>query len=618
MMLITYSYGQNIEYGRGAADTSLPVLKLDVSSFSDLSCSELRLRDLSGKRLWNALPSDNGSAANTLTVNFAGPVIIGREPTVLRLPVPEGTLGRGFSLIFYDNSGNVVAVATHSSPLKMRAGTETSVSLKVNPVCTETADVKRRGFYKSLFMDGGYALNHIYKVSQVPAIPLLGIENDYEYIGGQDTVIQYRLMVRGSKADGGKWDDPNGVLLYPDGAPRFRVIYVNGGESKKHGRALTALGRQEINAFFNNGGSYVGTCAGSIIPTTYVKSGSKMTNYFEGEKAFTFGLFPGAVEYGGLPQKDENGKRPPVFTHLEQEAPYLSDLPYFRDELRDGRALYVRHHNGNVLPRIAMNDIPGVERLMKFQAIEMEDSTELQGTEYDRFYLPLKKGKSVLYKNYSRTETSKIPKALVKKGKFHNVIGKTVLWAYKKNEHSGKMVVCGSHPEDVPGHANLFAGMIAYAMDGNGMPKVEDVNPGSTVNKTASDRAIGDRQYHHYRLKLTAGKTNVDIRLVSKNGVKECGGLVLSLKRVDGGIRKKEDLAWISDSEYVAFADGAKQSLSVSGLPAGEYAVSVFCPYSVKGEAVRDGGTNYYEYKDNLITQTGIQYILSVRGKKSK
>ena len=298
---------------------------------------------------------------------------------------------------------------------------------------------------------------------------------------------------------------------------------------------------------------------------------------------------------------------------MKQEAPYLSSLPLFKDELEDGVAKYVRHHGGNILPHIKMNDIPGVERLLAFQAVDMEDSTNLVGTQFDRLYLPLKKGGYVMYRDYSSHDVKDVPKEFIKKKKFNYLIGETVVWAYKKDERSGKVVACGSHPEDVPGHAGIFAGMIAYAMDGNGIPDVEEVKPGQKI----AEKVIGDRQYHHYRLKLDPKSTDLSLKLVSQKTKDNCNGLVLCLRRIADEQQDRNNLAWVSDSQYVSFADGNKQTLSIKGLPEGEYAISVFCPYSVESKAVNGDKGNYFEYTGNLSTQTGIKYVLSLSCRKS-
>jgi hypothetical protein len=83
----------------------------------------------------------------------------------------------------------------------------------------------------------------------------------------------------------GSSSDSNGVLLYPDGAPRFRVVYVNGGSAGGHGRDLGSEGRSRFQDFFFNGGSYTGSCAGAYIAT------SLLSSYFH--------LWPGRPTYDG-------------------------------------------------------------------------------------------------------------------------------------------------------------------------------------------------------------------------------------------------------------------------------------------------------------------------------
>ena len=67
------------------------------------------------------------------------------------------------------------------------------------------------------------------------------------------------LLIEGSP------DDINGRLLYPDGQPRYQLLFVNGGQSKIHGQSLTDQARENMRRFYFNGGSYVGTCAGAFF-----------------------------------------------------------------------------------------------------------------------------------------------------------------------------------------------------------------------------------------------------------------------------------------------------------------------------------------------------------------
>ena len=144
-------------------------------------------------------------------------------------------------------------------------------------------DVLNTAYYKDIFLDGGCELNPGIKENGVVingrlpyAMEKTGI-TDAEYflstidnVGNgftdSDKALQSEL-IRGTA------DDVNGVLLYPDGAPRFRMIYVFGGHSGPHGETLGTTGRSRVKTFYDNGGSYVGSCAGAYLSGKYAAGG---------------------------------------------------------------------------------------------------------------------------------------------------------------------------------------------------------------------------------------------------------------------------------------------------------------------------------------------------------
>lgn len=107
------------------------------------------------------------------------------------------------------------------------------------------------GFYKDVFIDGGV---HLAAAGRSEA-DSLGLS--YEYVQTEDSLNQNKVMVQ-------NFLDDNGALLYPDGSPRFRLLYTNGGYGN-HGRTLTDVGRRQIAHFFNHGGSYSGSCNGAAL-----------------------------------------------------------------------------------------------------------------------------------------------------------------------------------------------------------------------------------------------------------------------------------------------------------------------------------------------------------------
>lgn len=111
------------------------------------------------------------------------------------------------------------------------------------------------GFYKDVFMDGGVGLNSMKALTAADSLKL-----SLEFIAHGTVDRQNATMVANEH-------DDNGVLLYPDGEPRFRVIFTNGGWPQKHGESLGEEGRERVRTFYYRGGSYTGACGGAYITT---------------------------------------------------------------------------------------------------------------------------------------------------------------------------------------------------------------------------------------------------------------------------------------------------------------------------------------------------------------
>ena len=101
-------------------------------------------------------------------------------------------------------------------------------------------DVPNTAFYKDAFLDGGVNLNPGVKVDGAvsngalpAALSYIGFTSEYflsrvddpfATANSSDKTLQTEIM-------SGSTSDSNGVLLYPDGEPRFRLIYIFGGSS---------------------------------------------------------------------------------------------------------------------------------------------------------------------------------------------------------------------------------------------------------------------------------------------------------------------------------------------------------------------------------------------------
>ncbi len=143
-------------------------------------------------------------------------------------------------------------------------------------------------YYKDIFLDGGCELNPGIKENGV----VINGRLPYALKKAEIGEAEYFFSTINDVADGyiesdrtiqnnlisGTSADVNGVLLYPDGEPRFRLFYAFGGHSGPHGSSLGTNGRLNVNRFYTNGGSYVGSCAGAYLAGKYASG--KMLNYF--------------------------------------------------------------------------------------------------------------------------------------------------------------------------------------------------------------------------------------------------------------------------------------------------------------------------------------------------
>lgn len=116
------------------------------------------------------------------------------------------------------------------------------------------------GYYKDVFVNQGVKLSG---PSAMPAIGYLNLTE--EWLSTENTTTQNEVMVENS-------NDYNGVLLYPDGEPRFRVMYTHGG-SCGHASTLGDKGIQNVRDHYNHGGGQCGSCAGSYLLSSTISSG---------------------------------------------------------------------------------------------------------------------------------------------------------------------------------------------------------------------------------------------------------------------------------------------------------------------------------------------------------
>lgn len=413
----------------------------------------------------------------------------------------------------------------------------------------------QRGYYKDLFMDSG-----IYLTSRrdLPAADALGLSMekfvsashkaaDSTRITQVDTVIQTMLL-------GGNPLDENGILLYPDGAPRFRMVYMNGGKAANHGRSLTDSARRNFQTFVRNGGSYVGSCAGAYLACKYTFVAAKDSLALRTENYRYLALWPGCTRSCQLDNSWTD-------VTIDKGSPLLKYYDFGGDRQVDS----VRHNGGNfadtehVWPE-------GTEVLARY------DTRGREGLKLDLTGLP-------------------------------------VIWALKESDTSGRVVSCGSHPEDAKSgeRLDLMCSMVRYALDGNGSPKLKAVlEPGKerTMDRRTSDAdpaftRIGDRQYHHFAVDIPRGCSQAVVSLKSLKGWRNFD---MSLYVSRDGFAFSDAAAWRSVGE------GVDRQIVIDSPKAGRYYIGVCCETTVDSQETAYGT----QYSGRLDVLNGVPYTILV------
>ena len=324
-----------------------------------------------------------------------------------------------------------------------------------------SAQDNTRGYYKDIFMDSGIMLN---SRTDLPVTEMLGLSMEAFVSTPHSSAKKYKFThtdtLRQRELIAGSPIDENGILLYPDGQPRFRMVYLNGGKAVTHGRSLEAAGRQVLRNFVKAGGSYLGSCAGAFIASIgSVKPG----DYTTVSHTDTYiGLWPGHA----------------VATRLNKSytaVDIVADGPLTRYFDFDGRMhIDSVRHNGGCYPNLETAP-KGTEILATYNT---------KGRELER-----------------------------------DINGLPVVWAHKESAETGRVVLCGSHPEGARIEADnlgLMAAMVRYALDGNGTPQLKAVltpgQPRAMTNRSHPAFApVGDRQYHHFCVEVPKGVKHMTI-----------------------------------------------------------------------------------------------------------
>lgn len=617
-------------------------LKITLTSNPQVSIRKITLHDLAGNTLWGtcSVPLDNGfpkfgditvsEGDNSISLVSATSFEIGEDGKTFFFPVPAGTLDHGFSAVLYEydeaeeNSvGRTYSVVQKvSSPVAAQRSSVVSIAASALKEKSEPKEIKARGYYKSLFVCAGCFLSNYYTPEHIPTIAALGLENDYEYIAtasradlnGSSSVKetnvsgQNAVMVSSPQDGMTDYSDYNGTLLYPDGEPRFRAMFVNGGTSYTFGPTLTDKGRQQIHDWYLNGGSYIGVCAGTFLATTS-RDGTNRWNNSDPSKNYSFGIWPGNLGSTSVPV--DIFKYPAAATGakiLEDYANFNHAADFAAKHGLSGRAWEclspndtiedIDHQGGSFLPHSATNAAFPHEEFVAMQwsgpaSIAPEVPNSLR-------YLEEDVGVAPAFKSSRKVHDS------------------TIVWAYKKDSKSGRAVLSGSHPEkrgpESGRNFNLMANMILHALEGVGEPEVKGeltLDGVRKMNRTTADNdpdyaRIGDRQYHHFILDVPSAIQNFKLELISDYASGSGIDLYLTMR--------KDDFAWISDADYAICTKGGQKSLEIKELPAGRWYVGVYCATTVDAtEFAYDETTGpfFFKYGGHTEVLDGIAYSIS-------
>ena len=417
-------------------------------------------------------------------------------------------------------------------------------------------------YYKDIFVDAGI---HMSDYHDFPVARLLGLSwerftaGEYpDHLTLRDTITQ-RALYEGSELD------ENGVLLYPDGAPRFRMVYVHGGLATRHGNSMGERGRDHFRAFVRGGGSYVGSCAGAFLVsmggTDFDPEKGRCRDdqmNFVNDKYLH--LFPGRTLETRLSKSYAD-------LILEENSPLLKYSNFGGSR----RIPHVRHSNGACIVEKDPHFPKGTQALLRF---DFPGDTAA--------------------------------------GRPYPLTGKIAIWSFRDNDTSGLVIATGSHPESDPRgmitegpSLNLFSALVRYALDETGPARIKGEllrgDPRVMDRRSSDDdpthARIGDRQYHHFTVQIPRGARNVQVCL---QGGYAQDDLWLTLR--------KGDFAWAREAFYADCAQGCDKTAIFDTLSEGTWYIGVYCDTTVDTVPTDRGCL----YTGHLEVLNGVPYTVSV------
>jgi hypothetical protein len=306
------------------------------------------------------------------------------------------------------------------------------------------------GFFCDFFNDMGTGLGGTWAV---PTVAFLGLREEGIKTSSNKT-LQSSIMVENT-------NDVNGVLLYPDGQPRFALIYSHGGVMS-HSNDLQEKGRKNVRDHYYHGGSHVGSCAGSYMLS------SMQTTYYN-------------IWSGSIDMSEFNAGGTTTDCRIPKESPLLK---YGFDFGGDSLVAKVRLNNGgSVLLNMPNKPVPpGTEILSLHENVPIN---------------PKMTGHCSCWGWKGKDTTGR-------------VIG---ICPHPESNADGEI---RDYMASILLHA--IAGMAKPPVKGT-----LDYNAIRLMNKSTGDNdpaytKIGDLQYHHFIIDLKTGVENFSLTLQGKEG----------------------------------------------------------------------------------------------------
>lgn len=303
----------------------------EIELYSEIVSEDCMVPELSMKKEGNSyywsvngslLKDKNGrnisvtDISNTISFHLKGDVIYCKTKNYIvgKFPVTKAEYLTKDVAIEYDDDNKALKVSL-SSGLRTFLPTTSSFRLLED-------NVLKQSFYKDVFLDAGIGLTSRKSLAAAEylGLSLEGMSFSYSNATSAEYALQDAIV-------SGDSSDSNGRLLYPDGQPRYKLLFVNGGNSTTHGHSIRKQGIDIIRAFVKNGGSYVGTCAGAFLASNGYDTN---TNY-----PFYLSIWPGIMNHTGLAN---------VYTgmSIEEDSPLLKYYSFGGDYYVEN----IRHNTG--------------------------------------------------------------------------------------------------------------------------------------------------------------------------------------------------------------------------------------------------------------------------------